>query len=183
MNWIYPINFSSRSNRCGSLSANRERSGTLTRKPKKPGAKKETGSHAGSAHEAAYSGAPARRSPGPFLIAAVIATAVILLGGLAVVILNGGNWFTVASANSQAPPAAFVGSETCAGCHKSETDRWHGSQHQLAMQHATEKSVLGNFSDAGFDYYGVHSRFFRKDGKFLVETYGPDGKLALFEIK
>ncbi|MFZ0122657.1 MAG: multiheme c-type cytochrome, partial [Xanthobacteraceae bacterium] len=97
--------------------------------------------------------------------------------------LNGGNWVTVASPNSQAPPAAFVGSETCAGCHKSETDRWHGSQHQLAMQHATEKSVLGNFSDAGFDYYGVHSRFFRKDGKFLVETDGPDGKLAIFEIK
>ena len=155
----------------------------MTRKPKRPGAKKETGSQAGSAQEAAHSGAPARRSPGPFLIAAVIATAVILLGGLAVVILNGGNWFTVASPNSQAPPAAFVGSETCAGCHKSETDRWHGSQHQLAMQHATEKSVLGNFSDAGFDYYGVHSRFFRKDGKFLVETDGPDGKLAIFEIK
>ena len=51
------------------------------------------------------------------------------------------------------------------------------------MQHANEKSVLGNFSDAGFDYYGVHSRFFRKDGKFLVETDGPDGKLAIFEIK
>ena len=27
------------------------------------------------------------------------------------------------------------------------------------------------------------SRFFRKDGKFLVETDGPDGKLATFEVK
>ena len=27
------------------------------------------------------------------------------------------------------------------------------------------------------------SRFFRKDGKFLVETDGPDGKFATFEIK
>ena len=51
------------------------------------------------------------------------------------------------------------------------------------MQHATEKSVLGDFSDATFDYYGVHSRFFRRDGKFLVETDGPDGKLATFEVK
>ena len=25
---------------------------------------------------------------------------------------------------------AFVGSETCAGCHQAEADRWHGSQHQ-----------------------------------------------------
>ncbi|MDE5446441.1 tetratricopeptide repeat protein [Bradyrhizobium sp. CSA207] len=51
------------------------------------------------------------------------------------------------------------------------------------MQRATGKTVLGNFGDARFDYYGVHSRFFRKDGKFLVETDGPDGKLATFEVK
>ena len=30
---------------------------------------------------------------------------------------------------------------------------------------------------------GVRSRFFRKDGKFFVETDGPDGKLATFEVK
>jgi predicted CXXCH cytochrome family protein len=51
------------------------------------------------------------------------------------------------------------------------------------MDHATEKTVLGNFDDASFDYYGVHSRFFRRDGKYLVETDGPDGKLATFEVK
>lgn len=37
-----------------------------------------------------------------------------------------------------------------------------------------------DFNDAGFDYYGVHSRFLRKDGQFLVETDGPDGKVATF---
>ena len=47
----------------------------------------------------------------------------------------------------------------------------------------TDKSVLGDFADASFDYYGVRSRFFRKDGKFFVETDGPDGKLATFEVK
>ena len=47
----------------------------------------------------------------------------------------------------------------------------------------TDKSVLGDFDDATFDYYGVRSRFFRKDGKFFVETDGPDGKLATFEVK
>ncbi|TYO64287.1 tetratricopeptide repeat protein [Bradyrhizobium hipponense] len=51
------------------------------------------------------------------------------------------------------------------------------------MQHATDTTMLGNFNDASFDYYGVHSRFFRKDGKFLVETDGPDGKFAVFEVK
>ncbi len=79
--------------------------------------------------------------------------------------------------------ATFVGSETCAGCHRAEAELWRGSQHKHAMDHATEKSVLGDFSDASFDYYGVKSRFFRKDGKFFVETDGPDGKLATFEVK
>jgi len=79
--------------------------------------------------------------------------------------------------------AAFVGSETCAGCHKAEAKLWGVSQHKAGMQHATDKTVLGNFNDSSFDYYGVHSRFFRKNGKFLVETDGTDGKLAFFEVK
>ena len=116
-------------------------------------------------------------------MAAVIAAAVVVAGGLAFGVLTWGNLFTIASQNPQASPTTFVGSETCAGCHKGEADHWRGSQHAHAMQHATEQSVLGDFSDASFDYYGVHSRFFRQDGKFLVETDGPDGKLAIFEVK
>jgi Flp pilus assembly protein TadD len=85
------------------------------------------------------------------------------------------------AADSHVP--AFVGSETCAGCHQSEANLWRSSQHERAMAHATDKSVLGDFNDASFDNYGVRSRFFRKDGKFLVETDGPDGKLAIFEVK
>src|SRR5215472_2312500 len=82
-------------------------------------------------------------------------------------------------------PAAtmFVGSDTCAGCHRAEADLWRGSQHRHAMDHATDRSVRGDFNDASFDCFGVHSRFFKKDGKFLVETDGPDGKLATFAIK
>ncbi|WP_234843130.1 tetratricopeptide repeat protein [Sinorhizobium meliloti] len=51
------------------------------------------------------------------------------------------------------------------------------------MDNATDGSVRGDFNEARFDYYGVQSRFFRKNGKFLVETDGPDGKTAIFEIK
>jgi len=80
-------------------------------------------------------------------------------------------------------PATFVGSEACANCHRPEADLWRSSQHKHAMQHATAATVLGNFEDTSFDYYGVHSRFFKRDGKFVVETDGPDGKLAVFEIK
>jgi Flp pilus assembly protein TadD len=85
------------------------------------------------------------------------------------------------AADNHAP--AFVGSETCAGCHQSEAKLWRSSQHERAMAHATDKSVLGDFNDASFDYYGVRSRFFRKDGKFFVETDRPDGKLDAFQVK
>jgi predicted CXXCH cytochrome family protein len=87
--------------------------------------------------------------------------------------------FNAAAASS----SSFVGSDTCAGCHQAEAQLWRGSHHKAAMDHATEASVLGDFNGASFDHFGVSSRFFRKDGKFMVETDGPDGTLAMFEVK
>ena len=93
---------------------------------------------------------------------AAFAAALALVGlGLAFLAGNNSNKFAPVAA------ATFVGSETCAGCHQGEAELWRGSQHKLAMEHATDKSVLGDFNDATFDYYGVRSRFFRKDGKVL----------------
>jgi predicted CXXCH cytochrome family protein len=105
----------------------------------------------------------------------------MLAAVLVVVVVGSG--LHLRSGNGAAPAASFVGSETCAGCHQTQARLWDASQHKVAMQHATDKTVLGDFNDGGFDYYGVHSRFFRKDGKFLVETDGSDGKLAVFEVK
>ena len=51
------------------------------------------------------------------------------------------------------------------------------------MDHATETSVLGDFNNAELEHLGVTSRMFRKDGKFMINTEGPDGKLADFEVK
>jgi Flp pilus assembly protein TadD len=104
---------------------------------------------------------------------------------LAYLLLASG-WRDAAGLGSGGQVAAsptFVGSETCAGCHRAQAEQWRRSQHRHAMEHATPASVLGDFADASFEYYGVKSRFFRKDEKFLVETDGPDGKLAQFEIK
>jgi predicted CXXCH cytochrome family protein len=80
-------------------------------------------------------------------------------------------------------PPGFVGSVACAECHAAEYEAWRGSQHAVAMQVADERTVLGNFDDAQFHYFGVTSRFFRRDGKFMVRTDGPDGKLADFEVR
>ena len=116
------------------------------------------------------------------VVAAIAAVGLICLGLLFVT--EAGFGLTEALRIKHAAPAlAFVGSDACAGCHQAETALWKGSQHQHAMQHANAASVLGDFEDTGFDYYGVHSRFFKKDSKFFVETDGPDGRLATFEVK
>jgi len=77
----------------------------------------------------------------------------------------------------------FIGSGACKDCHADAYRAWQGSQHQLAMQHASDASVRGDFNDAKFEYAGVGSTFFRRDGKYFVRTDGPDGALADFEIK
>ncbi len=79
-------------------------------------------------------------------------------------------------------PPTYVGREACAGCHVAESELWEGSHHDLAMQPASAATVLGNFDNATFDYAGVTSTFFERDGKFFVRTDGPDGELADFEI-
>jgi predicted CXXCH cytochrome family protein len=118
---------------------------------------------------------------GNIWIAALFAAAIIPSTGLVYRLIAGG--WNSSGTSSSAAKLSFVGSETCAGCHQAEAELWRKSPHKHAMDHATKASVLGDFNDASFDYYGVHSRFFTKDDKFFVETDGPDGKLATFEVK
>jgi predicted CXXCH cytochrome family protein len=78
--------------------------------------------------------------------------------------------------------AAFVGRAACARCHEKESKAWTGSHHDMAMTEATEATVRGDFSDIAFEGDGMKARFFRDRGKFLIETDGPDGKPAVFEV-
>jgi predicted CXXCH cytochrome family protein len=128
---------------------------------------------------------PARLWKSKLRIAAFFAVGAIAIAGLAALLLvEGGLALPEMLRITPATPAlTFVGSEVCADCHRAETALWKESQHRHAMQHASAATVLGDFENASFDYYGVHSRFFKKDNKFLVETDGPDGKLAIFEVK
>jgi len=77
----------------------------------------------------------------------------------------------------------YVGVNACIECHKDEVEAWTGSHHALAMQEANSQTVLGDFDNAKFKHFGVESTFFKRDGKFMVRTDGPDGKLADYEIK
>ncbi len=90
---------------------------------------------------------------------------------------------------TQSPATGFTGSMSCQKCHNSEYTQWMTSHHQLAMQKANDQSVLGsfsnsqfNYSNSQFNYRGITSRFYRKGDRFFVETDGPEGKLAEYEI-
>ncbi len=156
---------------------NRPKSATKAGSRKGSGAAPRAGRPQDSAAHARNAGLFSKRA---IWIAASVAAVIVVAVGLGFQLLHGGGPARNAAGSAA---AAFVGSETCAGCHQTEAQRWRGSQHAHAMAHATDKTVLGDFKDASFDYFGVHSRFFRRDGRFMVETDGPDGKLALFEVK
>ena len=79
-------------------------------------------------------------------------------------------------------PATFVGSTACQSCHEGEFGSWLGSHHQLAMQAATADTVLGDFNDASFDYYGEETRFLTRDDGFYVRTADASGEESEFQI-
>ena len=123
---------------------------------------------------------------------ALLLMSLVLLSGLAVSI----RWAWSASEPMEPLPMAlpdhhppitstnggYVGAQSCAECHTTEYRHWKDSQHAQAMQLATESSVLGDFHDVSFSYAGITSTFFRRDGKFMVRTDGPDGTLQDYEI-
>lgn len=87
-----------------------------------------------------------------------------------------------------APPdaltnARYVGRQSCVDCHQQQHEDWTGSHHDHAMDLATDETVLADFDDVTFERLGLKTRFFRDGERFLVNTDGPDGKLADFEVK
>jgi len=107
----------------------------------------------------------------PLAIGALLATSVLAW-----------DWYETVPAEVAAKPT-YVGRETCAQCHQAQYHSWLGSDHDRAMDLATDKTVLGDFNDAKFEYQGVATRFFRQGGKFMVNTEGPDGEHHDYVVK
>jgi predicted CXXCH cytochrome family protein len=76
----------------------------------------------------------------------------------------------------------FVGSQNCQSCHAKEFADWKKSDHFLAMQPANDSTVLGDFDNVTLISDGVKNRFFKKDGKYFIETQAADGKNQEFEV-
>lgn len=77
----------------------------------------------------------------------------------------------------------YTGNSSCAECHEMAFNNWKGSDHDKAMAHATDSSVLGDFDEAIVYFRGIESRFYKIEDKFYVHTAGPEGKMGDFEVK
>ena len=78
--------------------------------------------------------------------------------------------------------AEFVGGDKCISCHLKEYNLWKGSDHDNAMDIATDSTVLGDFNKIEVSFRGKNHKFYKRDEKFYVYTEGPDGKMAEFQI-
>lgn len=87
------------------------------------------------------------------------------------------------SVAEDAPHAGYVGSAACAECHAAEATAWAGSDHAWALKTPDASSVLGDFNSASITHKGVTTRFSTKDGTYLVETQGADGKSHTFTVR
>jgi predicted CXXCH cytochrome family protein len=108
---------------------------------------------------------------------AVVLTAIILMGAAGLLTMD---WFSGIPVDQQ---ATYVGRESCIQCHQQQASLFHGSHHDLAMDAATPASVLAAFDGTVIEHYGIQSKVFERDGKYWVNTDGPDGKMADFEVK
>jgi len=69
----------------------------------------------------------------------------------------------------------YVGDSQCVSCHKKAFETWKGSDHDLAMQEATEETVLGNFNDVNLTLDGIAYFFTKVDSNFIVYVTEIDG--------
>lgn len=125
------------------------------------------------------------RWPSGWKLVVIAATLSITVGGFLYFLLGRQNPSEGIAPPSvmSSPVAGYVGTKSCAGCHAEDYEAWKGSDHALAMQYANAQTVLANFDNAKFPYAGITSTFFKRDGKFFVNTDGPDGQLRDYEIK
>ena len=77
----------------------------------------------------------------------------------------------------------YVGRSSCVVCHQDQAAAYAGSHHDLAMDLASDETVLGDFDDATLKHDGMTSRMFRDGNRFMVHTEGEDGQMQDFQVK
>ncbi len=101
---------------------------------------------------------------------------------IGVVILAGAAFFVPRLFRRPPPALTYVGTTSCATCHSDAYQNWLLSDHRHAMEEANPQSVVGDFKDATFDYFGILFALLTRDGKYYVETDNAKGESETFEI-
>ena len=114
--------------------------------------------------------------------AALLALTTAAAGGLALLARARLQKADGGTGGGAAPSAHFVGSQACAGCHPAEQAAWSSSHHRHAMEPADANSVLGDFGDVTFRYFGRETRFSRQGSTFQVTTENQQGKAETFKV-
>jgi predicted CXXCH cytochrome family protein len=99
----------------------------------------------------------------------------VLAGTLAVLALRD-------TSRPRAENTAYVGSAACSDCHADTAAAHTGSDHDLAMDVATDATVLGRFDGREIEHHGVHTRLWRDGARYMVTTDGEDGTSGDFEV-
>ena len=92
------------------------------------------------------------------------------------------DWYAAAPRDALAT-ARYVGRASCVECHQDQARAFHGSDHDRAMELATDETVLADFNDTEFHRFEERTRFFRDGKRFMVNAEGPDGKYHDYEVK
>ncbi|MEW4455652.1 cytochrome c3 family protein [Bremerella sp. JC817] len=119
--------------------------------------------------------APSQTMPRWMLAAGGSLLLILVLGSLVTA-----DWYYAMPADTK---VTYVGANTCIKCHEKEHAEWAGSDHDLAMDLATDETVLADFNNAELPHHDLTSKMFRRDGKFMINTEGPDGQMHDYEIK
>lgn len=78
----------------------------------------------------------------------------------------------------------YVGSKTCAGCHKDQYESWLTTLHPYQERPANINTVVGDFTKNNTLKTGDYTtKMFMKDNKYYLTTIGPEGKEGTYEIK
>ncbi len=108
---------------------------------------------------------------------------ILAIAAVVVLVVGGGVLADYWSARPVDAVATFVGRSSCLDCHQDQAEKFAHSHHDLAMDIATDQTVLGDFDDVTFEHDGLTNRMFRNGEKFMVHTEGPDGRMQDFQVK
>lgn len=76
----------------------------------------------------------------------------------------------------------YAGSASCAECHAVEYEKWKNSHHALAQRELSPELDDPAFTPAREITHGTQtSRAEKRDGRYVITTMGPDGRLHDFE--